>query len=864
MSNHTFRSSLTLAIALAFVALVIFGFVTYANIVAVRQSEAFVAHSYAVRETTRELLSSVMDLESKERGYLITADPSFLEPYEAACKDVDDHFARLRKLTKNQPAQQNRVEQLQQLVEQQQKELAATIKLRNTLPETAGFERARQMMMAEHGKRHMDRVRQMVANILDEAGRPLAERTEAARWRATESERFIIVGNLIALAVLLLSAAAAHIDRQKRGVAEANLRFSQAELNAIFDSAAEGIIAFNEDLSIRLMNPSAANIYRCEAAAALGHSLLEFFPAGSCDFVANDVRTFLASSETVRPFADVTALRLDGSEFPCDGSLTKSSAEYQQFVTLMFRDLSESRARDAKIRQQAEMLDQVRDAIAVCDMDDRIISWNRGAQSLYGYAAEQVLGQNAIQLVFGNCREAWEVGREAMLKCGAHLAEISHVDPQGREHILEHRRSLIRDSDGRPVGQLLIHLDITARKQEEARQRRSQCMDSIGTLAGGVAHDLNNVLTPILMSAKLLKHGSTNQERLLDVIATSAERGGQMLNRLLAFAGGEQGQRERIDVAEILSEAENILRHTLPKSIDVQVACAKSLHRVSGNSTELLQVVMNLAINVRDAMPDGGTLELRAENLDVDASQAANSDRLHAGPHALICVSDSGSGIHPEIVDRIFDPFFTTKPQGKGTGLGLATSLGIIRSHDGDITVDSELGRGSAFSIYLPEATAAQGPSIPSGTDDVSSGHHEMILLADDEPLIVETARATLEASGYRVATAGDGAQAVAYYRENFQSVDVVLLDVMMPGMDGFDTRDALRAVHPHVRIIASSGLRRPNEHRAERLADVDGFLSKPYSDEQLLRVVRNVLDVERSEIRAQNHRESTPPTGVC
>ena len=392
-------------------------------------------------------------------------------------------------------------------------------------------------------------------------------------------------------------------------------------------------------------------------------------------------------------FAKGIALRSDGSEFPCDGSLTKAAtAGGEQFVTLMFRDLSESQARDAKIREQVEILNQVRDAILVCDMDDRIIFWNRGAQSLYGYSPSRRLARtpsSCCSATNANCgkRDAKWCSRRELLD-GSSAAR-----PADRDIIVEHRRSLIHDKDGKPTAQLILHFDITARKKEEAHQRRSQRLESIGTLAGGIAHDLNNVLTPILMSAKLLKRGGNHHERLLDVIVTSAERGGQMIKKLLSFAGGEQGVRERIDVREILSEAEEILRHTLPKTIELHVECADDLHPVSGDATELSQVLMNLAINARDAMPDGGRLELRAENFHVDPARAARATTLQAGPHLLIRVSDTGSGISKENIERIFDPFFTTKEQGKGTGLGLATSLGIVRSHGGDMTVYSRTRR---------------------------------------------------------------------------------------------------------------------------------------------------------------------------
>ena len=317
------------------------------------------------------------------------------------------------------------------------------------------------------------------------------------------------------------------------------------------------------------------------------------------------------------------------------------------------------------------------------------------------------------------------------------------------------------------------------------------------------------------MSGELLQRGSTNPERLFDTIVKSAERGSRMIKKLLAFAGGDASERQQVDVREILLELDEILSHTLPQTIDFQVRTSAELDIINADSTELSQVVMNLAINARDAMPDGGQLTLEVRNAYIDQARADRSDNLKAGRHVLLSVCDTGEGIPATIVDRIFDPFFTTKPQGNGTGLGLATTLGIVRSYGGEITVDSELGTGTTFSIYLPSSKKIGRPApSPAQTDEVPVGRGDLILIVDDESPIVETAREILESNNYRVLSATNGVDAIGIFRKH----------------------------HANIRVIASSGLRRPSSD-AERFVGVNGFLAKPYSDEQLLRIVREVLD---------------------
>ncbi len=714
------------------------------------------------------------------------------------------------------------------------------------------------------GEDLMNGIRDVVREILREEEFRLRKREDDANAQTAISRTSLISGNAIALGLLLLTSVIAHIDRKKRDQAEAEMQSSRADLRAIFDSAQDGIISFNADLSIRLMNPAAATLHACDVEAAIGRSVLDFVPPASRQNADEEIHEFLESNDSVRSITETTALRDDGTEFPCAGSLAKSVVGDRVFATSMFRDLSETKASQAKIQQQTAILDQVSDAILVCDMNDEIVFWNRGSQILYRIPVEQAVGKNGAELLFSDQRDLWEEGRRAILEQGSFLAEISqHV--HGRDDIVvEHRRTLIRDERGEPTAQLILNLDITDRKKDEARQRRSQRLESIGTLAGGIAHDLNNVLTPILMSGKLLKRGSDNHERLVDAIVASAERGGKMIKKLLSFAGGEQTTQQTIDIREILWEVEEILSHSLPKTIDLQVHAPDNLYPVNGDATELSQVLMNLAINARDAMPLGGRLDIVAEDFHVDDSLARQSDTIRTGPHVLLKITDNGVGMPRDVCDRIFDPFFTTKEQGKGTGLGLATTLGIVRSHGGEINVYSEPGIGTAFSIYLPSAQQQESWIIELDEGNaIPTGNGETIFVVDDEPLITETAGAMLIAAGYRVLVASTGAEALATYQQRSDRIDLVLLDMMMPGMDGFATKEGLRAINRDVCIVASSGLRHPRVD-GERMADVDGFLPKPYCDEQLLRLVRRVLDAkgERNTVGRKRLPEADDLTG--
>jgi signal transduction histidine kinase/ActR/RegA family two-component response regulator len=396
----------------------------------------------------------------------------------------------------------------------------------------------------------------------------------------------------------------------------------------------------------------------------------------------------------------------------------------------------------------------------------------------------------------------------------------------------------------------VLKKEMQTRARLEAQLLCTQRLNSIGILAGGIAHDFNNLLTPILMAVKLLKEDRSEEERqrLLKIMQASSERGAEIVRQLLAFAGGTGGERGTVQPRHILKEVQTILEHTFPKTIQIRLELADDLRPVHADATQLAQVLMNLCVNARDAMPRGGTLTLQAGNVCLNKEEARLHPDARPGSYVLLAVSDTGTGIPTDILDKVFDPFFTTKGPGRGTGLGLSTALGIVRNHGGFINVSSAVGQGSQFAVYLPALPAIETRQPEQQRQHLSSGQGELILVVDDEPFILETAQATLEGHGYRVLTATDGTQAVDLFRGRRGEVQAILLDMMMPGMDGPTALATVAALDAKVRIIASSGHRMRGWEEQVCATGRGAWLSKPYTAEQLLTTLAQVLSEGKGE----------------
>jgi PAS domain S-box-containing protein len=507
-------------------------------------------------------------------------------------------------------------------------------------------------------------------------------------------------------------------------------------------------------------------------------------------------------------------------------------------------DLSSQRAAEERVLLQRSLLDAARDAIMLTDLDGRVLFWSKGAERVYGFTyAEATMGRDVEELLRPDKARYAEASR-AVRDTGEWSGELRTCAKNDTALTVDARWTLLRDTRQEPDSILAIETDITERKKLEQLFLRAQRMESIGTLAGGIAHDLNNVLTPIMMSIELLKMDETDPEKLdiLSTIETSTQQGSDMVRQVLSFARGVEGRRITLKPATLVRDIEKIVNETFLKNITVRTDIADDVWSIVGDPTQLHQVLLNLCVNARDAMPEGGTLAMSAENIRLDEHSVGLGPNATPGPHVCIAVEDSGTGMLPEVVERIFDPFFTTKEVGKGTGLGLSTSLGIVRSHGGFIRVYSEPGKGTTFRVFFPAQTGVQTAPEVAAVALLPRGNGELIMVVDDEASIRQITRQTLDAFGYRVVTAADSAEAITIYAERHHEIALVLTDMMMPVMDGAALIHVLRRMNPKLRVVAASGLDASGVVAKAANSGVKHFLPKPYPAEILLTTLADAL----------------------
>jgi two-component system, cell cycle sensor histidine kinase and response regulator CckA len=558
----------------------------------------------------------------------------------------------------------------------------------------------------------------------------------------------------------------------------------------------------------------------------------------------------LLRSKYERDAAVLESLRMSASALSIKGESTSAdgSNDLLDLSNLVRQQVHLRAAAEQKIREQAALLDTANDAIYVCSLDGTILYWNQGAERLYGWPSSEALNQ-PITTFFPDETD-WA---ETALREGSWTGERRRITKNGTPVVAYSRVSLVRDADGIPKSIFAISTDITEKKALEAQFLRGQRMESLGALASGIAHDLNNVLVPVVLGAQLLRSavkGEDDQRTLADM-ETSAKRGAEIVRQVLTFARGVEGERLAIQIRHLLKETETIATNTFPKNIQIRAEIAQDLWPVLGDATQLHQALMNLCINARDAMPEGGTLELRAWNAEdveiakmpTDRAQVWATADSKPGPHVCVSVTDTGTGISPEILDKIFEPFFTTKEVGKGTGLGLSTVLGIVRSHGGLVRVVSDLGKGSTFEVYFPATPAATVNAVKRTDLELLRGRGQAVMVVDDEQAVRDVASRILDKFGYRSIPMASGREAVLHFTRDRARIDAVITDMAMPGIDGPSLVKILRDIDPSVRIMGMSG-HGENFASTKNSWSLGIFLTKPFTVERLLVSLRDLLHV--------------------
>ncbi|MFI5357837.1 MAG: PAS domain-containing protein, partial [Opitutales bacterium] len=670
---------------------------------------------------------------------------------------------------------------------------------------------------------------------------------------------YVLKDRLVRLGPAIERALAEAKLRRERKRAEEQIRFHEAVLRETGQIAKVGGWYFDPGTGVGYWTEEVARIHDLPAGTPITLAAgLEFYTPEARPKITAAIK---AAVEEAKPYDLELEIETAAGRRKWIRTIGHPVMEQGRVVRVRgsFQDITERKQADQSLRESEErfrqVVENIHEVFWMTDVEkNQMIYISPGYEGIWGRKCESLYASPRTWLESIHESDQARVIQAATTKqmSGTYDETYRIRRPDGEIRWIRDRAFPVRD--GRGIVQRIVGVaaDITEQKKLEAQFLHAQRIEAIGTLASGIAHDLNNILAPVLMAAGVLqgKLADPQDRSLTTMIQGAAERGAAIVRQLLTFSRGAEGDRTNVNLGTLINEISHIVRETFPRSITVKCDVPSDLWHIKADATQLYQVLLNFCVNSRDAMPAGGGLTLAAENILRPEEHPSFPEAARSGRHVLLTVSDTGLGIPPEIVDRIFDPFFTTKDPDKGTGLGLSTALGIIRSHGGFISVQSEVGQGTTFSVFLPaEAeTAADSGRAPA---PFVSGQNELVLLVDDEEAIRDTISSVLRLNNYCVRSAANGEEALRLFAELHSEVRVVLTDMMMPTMGGEALLRALHRIDPDIKCIAMSGYNDLAGNATLSEFNAAAFLHKPFEAIQLLEVVRQVL--------AEDHTASPP-----
>jgi hypothetical protein len=496
--------------------------------------------------------------------------------------------------------------------------------------------------------------------------------------------------------------------------------------------------------------------------------------------------------------------------------------------------------KEKRVSEYQALFNSSPDGVIVVNGSGEIINTNLQIHSLFGYTKQELIGKSIEFLIPDRFRNHQTLRRDYTSKPQARPMGLGMQLFARRKDGTEFSVEIVLSPIQMESNIIATVRDITEKKKLEQQFLRTQRMESVGTLASGIAHDLNNILGPIILALRFLRKTFSDEQnmKMLKMLEDTAMRGADLVKQVLTFARGQEGERTPIQIRHTINDLKKFMQEAFSSDIIIEVNVPNDLWPINADPTQIHQVLLNLAVNARDALSHGGTITISAENLTLDENYVAMNLDAKPGQYVLVSVTDSGTGIPPEIQEKIFEPFFTTKEPGKGTGLGLATVFSIVKSHGGFIKLYSEIGKGTNFKLYFPAIIGEKIKEQQALYIESLEGHGEWILLVDDEYVIREVSKLTLESNGYNVLLAADGIEAVGLFAQNRDKIDFVITDMNMPNMNGPTLIRTLQKMKPSLPIIGASGL--TDKTKLDEVGDlnISSFLSKPYTAEKLLEVI--------------------------